>query len=180
MRWSFSPYPTFFEPEYTDEDLRQMEETAAATQTSGRQRSNETWWCTCGKCQPLPMEQESQCCHDWTISIPPLETISRSAGETVPPSRCITEHNGFPPLLSNSVLGGFFNLPRINWRRRPSQYRLVAYRLVLEWMLKGERLGRRSRRDLPACVVRAIRNSYPSPLGDYVGFREAEDAFGLL
>ncbi|CAM4555623.1 unnamed protein product [Leuciscus chuanchicus] len=137
------------------------------------------------------MEQESQCCHDWTISIPPLETISRSAGETVPPSRCITEHNGFPPLLSNSVLGVFFNLPRINWRRRPrpqgpggtltvDQYRLVAYRLVLEWMLKGERLGRRSRRDLPACVVRAIRNSYPSPLGDYVGFREAEDAFGLL
>uniref|UniRef100_A0A673I3R6 P2X purinoreceptor 7 intracellular domain-containing protein n=1 Tax=Sinocyclocheilus rhinocerous TaxID=307959 RepID=A0A673I3R6_9TELE len=179
----FFALPYLFEPEYTEEEIRQMEETAAATQTSqasGRRRSNETWWCTCGKCQPLPTEEESQCCHDWTISIPPLESVSESAGETLSPSRCITEQNGFPPLLSNSVLEVFFSLPKINWRRRPSQYRLVAYRIVLEWMLKGERLGRRNRRVLPSCVVSAIRQSYPSPSGHYVGFREAEEAFGLL
>ncbi|XP_052387742.1 P2X purinoceptor 7 [Carassius gibelio] len=185
--------PYLFEPEYTEEEIRQMDENAAATHTSqasGRRRSNETWWCTCGKCQPLPTEEESQCCHDWTISIPPLESIE-SAGETLFTSRCITQQNGFPPLLSNSVLEVFFSLPKINWRRRPrpqgpggtltvDQYRLVAYRIVLEWMLKGERFGRRNRRVLPSCVVSAIRLSYPSPSGQYVGFREAEEAFGLL
>lgn len=71
MRWSFSTLPYLLEPEYTEEEIRQMDENAAATHTSqasGRRRSNETWWCTCGKCQPLPTEKESQCCHDWTIS----------------------------------------------------------------------------------------------------------------
>uniref|UniRef100_A0A8C1B467 P2X purinoreceptor 7 intracellular domain-containing protein n=1 Tax=Cyprinus carpio carpio TaxID=630221 RepID=A0A8C1B467_CYPCA len=169
----FFALPYLFEPEYTEEEIRQMDENAAATHTSqasGRRRSNETWWCTCGKCQPLPTEEESQCCHDWTISIPPLESIIESAGETLFTSRCITQQNGFPPLLSNSVLEA----------PRTCQYRLVAYRIVLEWMLKGERLGRRNRRVLPSCVVSAIRLSYPSPSGRYVGFREAEEAFGLL
>ncbi|ROL45986.1 hypothetical protein DPX16_15545 [Anabarilius grahami] len=95
----FFALPYLFEPEYTEE------ETAAATHTSqasGRRRSNETWWCTCGKCQPLPTEEESRCCLDWTISIPPLESV----GEPLFPSRCITGQNGFPPLLSNSVLRG--------------------------------------------------------------------------
>ncbi|ROJ92247.1 hypothetical protein DPX16_7133 [Anabarilius grahami] len=92
----FFALPYLFEPEYTEEA------TAAAThssQASGRRRSNETWWCTCGKCQPLPTEEESQCCLDWTISIPPLESVS----ESLFPSRCITGQSGFPPLLSNSV-----------------------------------------------------------------------------
>uniref|UniRef100_A0A672QI08 P2X purinoreceptor 7 intracellular domain-containing protein n=1 Tax=Sinocyclocheilus grahami TaxID=75366 RepID=A0A672QI08_SINGR len=169
----FFALPYLFEPEYTEKEIRQMEETAAATQTSqasGRRRSNETWWCTCGKCQPLPTEEESQCFHDWTISIPPLEPVSESAGETLSPSRCFTEQNGFPLLLSNSVLEA----------TRTCQYRLVAYRIVLKWMLKGERLGRLNRRVLPSCVVSAIRQSYLSPSGHYVGFREAEEAFGLL
>ncbi|KAL1276200.1 hypothetical protein QQF64_035823 [Cirrhinus molitorella] len=171
-----------------------MEDAAVATRNSEasvRQRSNETWWCACGKCQPLPTEQESECCHDWIISIPPLETINEPAGEVRSSSRCITEHNGFPPLLTNSVLEVFFSLPRINWKRRPrpqgpggtltvDQYRLVAYRIVLEWMLLGERLGRRKRRVLPSCVVSAIRHTYPSASGHYVGFREADEAFSIL
>lgn len=183
----FFAVPYLFEPEYTDDELRQREE----TQASDRPRSNETWWCTCGKCQPLPTEQESQCCHEWTTSVPLLETIGESCGETVSSFRCITEHSGFPPLLSISVLEVFCSLPPINWTHRPrpqgpgdtltvDQYRLVAYRLVLEWMLKEERLGRNNRRVLPSCVVSTIRNSYPSPSGYYEGFREAEDAFGVL
>ncbi|ROK87109.1 hypothetical protein DPX16_10249 [Anabarilius grahami] len=101
----FFALPYIFEPEYTEDEIRQMEETAAATHTSqasGRRRSNEMWWCTCGKCQPLPTEEESRCCLDWTISIPPLESV----GESLFPSRCITGQNEFPRLLSNSVLRG--------------------------------------------------------------------------
>lgn len=101
----FFAVPYLFEPEYTDNELRQMEETATATRLSQaivRPRSNETWWCTCSKCQPLPTEQECQCCHEWTISIPPLERNSEPASATSL-SSCITEHDGFSALLNNSV-----------------------------------------------------------------------------
>lgn len=61
-----------------------------------------------------------------------------------------------------------------------SQYRLVAYRVILEWALKGELLGKGNRRVLPSCVVTTIRNKYPSPTGQYVGFKEAQDALRLF
>ncbi len=61
-----------------------------------------------------------------------------------------------------------------------SQYRLVSYRIVLEWVLRGEQLGRGNRRPLPSCVVTAIRQRYPSATGNYAGFKEAEDAMDML
>lgn len=56
------------------------------------------------------------------------------------------------------------------------QYRLVAYRMVTEWALKGEKLGKGHRRVLPSCVVDLIRTKYPSPNGQYQGFKESEEA----
>lgn len=61
-----------------------------------------------------------------------------------------------------------------------SQCRLAAYWVVMEWILKGEKLGRHNRQILPSCVVRAIQARYPSSSGTYVGFKEAEEAFGLI
>ncbi|XP_078019511.1 uncharacterized protein LOC144459417 [Epinephelus lanceolatus] len=61
-----------------------------------------------------------------------------------------------------------------------NQYRLVAYRVVLEWALRGERLGPGNRRVLPSCIVTAIRNKYPSPTGTYKGFMEADDMFRIM
>lgn len=61
-----------------------------------------------------------------------------------------------------------------------SQYRLVSYRVIMEWALKGETLGRGNRKPLPSCVVGAIRRRYPSESGAYVGFQEAEDAISML
>ncbi|KAL7400516.1 hypothetical protein ABVT39_013394 [Epinephelus coioides] len=85
----------------------------------------------------------------------------------------------------------FVQLQQINWkkRQRPAgpdgrlsedQCRLVAYRDVLEWALRGEKLGRHNRKVLPSCIVGAIRDNYPSPTGQYVGFKEAEEAFKLI
>ncbi|KAL7403952.1 hypothetical protein ABVT39_007720 [Epinephelus coioides] len=59
-------------------------------------------------------------------------------------------------------------------------YRLVAYRVVLEWALRGERLGPGNRRVLPSCIVTAIRNKNPSPTGTYKGFMEADDMFRIM
>ncbi|KAK7158469.1 hypothetical protein R3I94_004937 [Phoxinus phoxinus] len=97
---------------------------------------------------------------------------------------CLTEDPEFSPLLSRSVLHVVFSLPRINWRRHPrpegpngtlsiEQCRLVAYRVVLEWMVKGEYLGRRNRKVLPSCVVKAIRDKYPSSSRRYVGYLQS-------
>lgn len=61
-----------------------------------------------------------------------------------------------------------------------SQYRLVAYRIVLEWALRGEQMGRGNRKPLPSCVVALIRKRYPSTTGTYAGFQEAEDAMDML
>ncbi|KAL1250508.1 hypothetical protein QQF64_018304 [Cirrhinus molitorella] len=60
------------------------------------------------------------------------------------------------------------------------QYRLVSYRIIMEWALKGETLGRGNRKPLPSCVVAAIRQKYPSESGVYVGFQEAEEAINIL
>lgn len=59
------------------------------------------------------------------------------------------------------------------------QYRLVAYRVVLEWALKGQPLGRGNRLALPSCVVWAVRDAFPSTTGQYGGStpREIEDIF---
>lgn len=61
-----------------------------------------------------------------------------------------------------------------------SQSRLVSYRIIMEWALKGERLGRSNRKPLPSCVVGAIRQRFPSESGVYAGFQEAEDATTIL
>lgn len=59
------------------------------------------------------------------------------------------------------------------------QYRLVAYHVILEWALKGQPLGRGNRIALPSCVVWAVRDAFPSPTGQYAGFKpsEIEDLF---
>ena len=56
----------------------------------------------------------------------------------------------------------------------------MAYRLTLEWILKGERLGRRNCRVLPACLVAAVHSKFPSADGTYAGFKEVEEAMDLL
>ena len=51
------------------------------------------------------------------------------------------------------------------------QYRLVAYRHILEWILAGEVLGSKNRVILPSCVVTFIRQAFPSEDGNYSGFK---------
>ena len=58
----------------------------------------------------------------------------------------------------------FFNFPR-TWR-------LAAYR-QFTWWAHGA-LGKKNRRVIPACVVKAIRHEFPDETGQYAGFKEAE------
>ncbi|KAG1928990.1 P2X purinoceptor [Pimephales promelas] len=179
--FEFDGRPYLFEPEYTDEELasqeserrRQTAEQPADEANASTTRISCNWWCLCGCCDPMPTEEESLCCKEWDLLQPGNE-------------KCVTCTEEFPALIQKTVLDTFFFVPKINWKKRPQpegpngqlsidQYRLVAYRVVLEWALKGERLGRGIRRPLPSCVVSMIRRKYPSPTGTYIGFQETEE-----
>jgi len=64
VRWTSLP----FEPEYTDEELleRRMqtqreEQLAREQQTAARPQIDASWWCCCGRCLPMPTEEECLC-----------------------------------------------------------------------------------------------------------------------
>jgi hypothetical protein len=48
----------------------------------------------------------------------------------------------------------------------------MAYRQFVCWVRKGQPLGKKYRVTIPACVVKTIREEFPSPDGNYKGFKE--------
>ncbi|CAL8254213.1 unnamed protein product [Gadus morhua 'NCC'] len=51
-----------FEPEYTQEELREMEARATEAPEAPAEavpRITGNWWCACGKCRQMPTEHES-------------------------------------------------------------------------------------------------------------------------
>lgn len=80
-----------------------------------------------------------------------------------------------PKLPFNSYWHGFIAEQLFFFFSR--QYRLAAYRHVIDWGLNGELLGPGKRVSLPACIVQAIRRMYPSE--NYRGFAEVEDSHCL-
>lgn len=54
-----------------------------------------------------------------------------------------------------------------------ANYRHFAYRNYVDYM--HGKLGRGNRRVIPACVVAFIRDRWPSPDGNYVGFQDSDN-----
>ena len=86
----FDDYGEFgyqLEPEYMEEELRQMEEAASA------QRQNDTNWCSCSRCISLPLPSECLCCHEFSLFDGQLE-----------PSDCITDNVSTLLCLKQAIL----------------------------------------------------------------------------
>uniref|UniRef100_A0AAQ5XKR1 P2X purinoreceptor 7 intracellular domain-containing protein n=1 Tax=Amphiprion ocellaris TaxID=80972 RepID=A0AAQ5XKR1_AMPOC len=176
---STQPMGYLYEPEYTDEEMcqialqraerervdREVEVEAGATAGVARSRVTDNWWCTCFKCEIMPTEVECYCCHEWELIMPQMQDLSIHEDVDVPAQVCIINHHVLPALLNAGVLQTFFH------------YRLIAYRIVMEWALKGEKLGAGNRRVLPSCVVELIRKTYPSPNGQYAGVQRRTYCF---
>ena len=94
----FDDYGEFgyqLEPEYTEEELRQMEEAASAQrrEIENNPRQNDTNWCSCSKCISLPLPSECLCCHEFSLFDGQLE-----------PSDCITDNTNFRTVCRNPVV----------------------------------------------------------------------------
>ncbi|XP_041789086.1 uncharacterized protein LOC121627487 [Chelmon rostratus] len=203
--FSTQPEGYLYEPEYTDAELYQMEVERAEREremasrdvereigaAAARPRVTDTRWCTCNKCEVMQTEVECYCCHEWDLVMPRMQDLSIDEEAGASAAVCIANNNDLPAILNAGVLETFFHIPKINWKKRPKpagpdgqlsaeQYRLVAYRIIMEWALKGQTLGPGNRRVLPSCVVALIRRTYPSPSGQYAGFKESNDALQLF
>ena len=56
------------------------------------------------------------------------------------------------------------------------QYRLMAYSQFINWVRRGQLLGKKFRVVIPACVVLKIRKAFPEPSGEYEGYHSASDS----
>ncbi|CAL9690980.1 unnamed protein product [Knipowitschia caucasica] len=173
------PEAYLFEPEYTEEELAQMdherEQRQERLQTEAieeRTRANSNWWCKCDCCEKMPNEIESLCCSEWDQVLPSATGAIVHLAENGQRT-CVTATDAFQAMIHEAVVDFFFRLDKVNWKKRPTpsgpdgqlspdQKRLVSYRIVLEWALQGETLGRGHRKPLPSCVVWAIRKRYTS------------------
>ena len=110
-------------------------------------------WCKCGKCTIMDTDEENICCKRQS---------------------CITLYRHFFNIcLDQQVLVVAIH-QRSDIRAEticysPESFRKAAYRQYILW--KYKKLGRGNRRVCPSCVVNCIREWYPSPNGQYMGFR---------
>ena len=132
IAFTAQPMGYLYEPEYTDEDLRQMdieraerERRAREAGPTVRERENVTWWCSCTECAPMPKEVESHCCREWDLAVPlllemqDLSVSGEQDSQSSAPSCCIVKHPNFPAIVNPGVLQTFFHIPKINWKERP-------------------------------------------------------------
>ena len=118
-------------------------------------------WCKCGNCRQMPQVVENLCCKK-------------------SPEMCISKIPEFTLLileetvlrLANNYRQDVFALgieeqEEIEDRNR--SFRHSAYRQYVLWR-HGD-LGAGNRKVIPSCCVLAIRGKYPSPTGQYTGFK---------
>ncbi|XP_071146193.1 P2X purinoceptor 7-like [Mytilus edulis] len=163
--YQFEPISNEINP---GEDSNSSSETSDIDDLSqAEDRLLNTDWCDCGNCEPMTTSEECTCCSN----------VSAVSFHMQPEDlQCITEHEVFVAnCLNRHVLqvsmyaylenvGPFDDNEPINER-----YRFMAYRRFVQWI--WHRLGRHNRKILPACVVKKIRDTFPSET--YSGFKYA-------
>ena len=112
-------------------------------------------WCVCRRCAPMPTDRENVCCGN---------------------RECTSSNEYFratvldPDVLQVQIRyhADFLNI-RPDYR--PASFRKAAYRMYV--LGKYGYLGAGNREVAPSCAVRCIRHWYPSPTGDYMGYRSS-------
>ena len=99
-----------------------------------------------------------------------MESIRSTGAE--PLSQCFTQHEAFQGNTSVWTLHSEYK----HYKRRhltpgtqEELYRYTAYRHLVFWI--WGKLAKDNRRPLPACVMKAVREKYPSESGADKGFQ---------
>ena len=110
-------------------------------------------WCKCGRCREMPTARENVCCG--LVNCTSTQQYFRST---------VLD----PDVLQLNIR---YRADVLNLRPDYSSagYRKAAYRQYV--LGQYGYLGRGNRRVAPSCAVCCIRHCYPSPTGDYMGYR---------
>lgn len=171
--------PYQFEPEYSDDEIENIslvQEVRAGLSVDvllGRKDNNS--WCTCNRCVSMLTDHECLCCSE-------AESVRKVRGE----HNCITEHRSFLNLIIDRNALNLLRHQTIrktnNRKKRKmltadelpnNSWRYLAYKQFVIWISANNTLGKSNRIVLPSCVVAAIREQFPSPNADYVGYQPA-------
>ncbi|XP_071852673.1 P2X purinoceptor 7-like [Apostichopus japonicus] len=183
----------FFEPEYSEEELRHREEelskdsqsatvcdvgsnSVADTSTSSASHCEE--WCLCALCSPLESEKERVCCHGLFA-----EKAVLNVGE------CLTNSPEFSQICLQPVNLELCFVNFLRYKKKDPtaaenmtnrQRRLMAYTQLALWPNYSVPLGKGVRIVLPSCCVGEIRSHFPEDSHEqYIGFREVTEALQL-
>ena len=124
-----------YEPQYSDEQLRAMEEQEAAEaavataeaddlpaadEEPTMARAGADWWCLCYHCAPMATEQESVRCREFQRCQFLQDEITESEDDTDVCCRSPEFHTpGFTPHLNSWVLDKHFRTQIVYWKRQP-------------------------------------------------------------
>lgn len=162
-----------FEPKFSKNELRRMEEENQAVNISS-ERMHSLNWCKCSGCVLMPTEKECVCCwENQNISVIRCE------------NSCITTHDSFEQIIlnldslnivrHNLILQCKSNAEKEKYRTISNKlWRHMAYKNFVFWINSWTTIGRHNRIVIPACVVRQVRENFPEENNDYTGFIEHE------
>ena len=111
-------------------------------------------WCRCGKCRHMDNPMERLCCKN------PTCTTTTDVFYEI----CLNRHVLSVCIINRSDFFG--DDPEFS----PSNYRKAAYRQYI--MYQHGYLGRAVRKVIPSCVVWKVRDNYPAPDNNYLGYKE--------
>ena len=111
-------------------------------------------WCKCGKCRQMDNPVERVCCRN-----SPCATTSDLFYDI-----CLNRHVLSVDIINRSDFFG--EDPEFT----PANYRKVAYRHYI--MYQHGYLGRANRKVIPSCIVWKVRDNFPAPDNNYLGFKE--------
>ena len=179
------------EPQYTEEEfaaMQQRDREQDARERAGR-RTRDGDWCQCGNCHPHAdmWVAECVCCQDsGTRDADTVKSFLKEAASRTGVAnfqyKCITDHYAFEVLclykrhLLNAARSyrADYGQGSLRFRNENRLLRYIAYREFIRWTFGY--CGKHVRKVIPACVVNAIRASFPK--GDqetYEGFHYTDD-----
>lgn len=152
---------------FNDHDTDDEEAGTRDTETLSRQEQNPKEWCFCSNCSIMESELESYCCRESSLIV---DGVIGQTGKS-----CVTHVEIFKKAIEDEDMlklqaNGLADVKRHkDGTIREESLRYTAYSTFLQ-ICNLRFCGRGVRYVLPACVVKRIRELFPSPDGQYKDF----------